>query len=420
MEGPAARVQTTFLLIVRRTMLLLCALTLANCSRAASSLPAVAPQTESAVTPDATFKQLYRFKGAPSGSGPTGILADKGAIYGTTTGGGSKTLGTFFVRSASGAVKVLYSFRGGNDGSEPDGTLIALDGTFYGTTQYGGPSGDGTVFAVTPAGKEHVVYSFKGGTDGAEPLLAGLVAVNGSLYGTTNAGGEPSCKHGDIVGCGIVFELSKGGKERVLHRFKNKPDGACPSGSLLVVGTKIYGTTNFGGKYGNGSVFSVTTAGRERVFYSFGGYPDGSMPFAGLTEVNGSLYGTTTLGGAYEGAGTVFELTGSGTEHVLHSFHGTPDGALPYAALTADGGTLYGTTELGGNGQKSCVGRGLVGCGTVFSITTGGDYNVLYRFTGGSDGSDPLASLVSETNGYYGTTLSGGTNNRGTIFEVMP
>jgi uncharacterized repeat protein (TIGR03803 family) len=401
-------------------MLLLCALTFANCSRAASTLPDVAPQSESGVTPDAAFKQLYRFKGKPSGSGPTGILGDNGAIYGTTTGGGSKTLGTFFVRSASGAVKTLYSFRGGNDGAEPDGTLIALDGTFYGTTQYGGPKGAGTVFAMAPSGKERVLYSFKGDTDGAEPLLAGLVAVNGKIYGTTNAGGDPSCKHGDIVGCGTVFELTTSGKERVLHRFKNKPDGACPSGSLLVVGTKIYGTTNFGGKYGNGTVFSVTASGREHVFYSFGGYPDGSMPFAGLTEVDGSLYGTTTLGGAYQGAGTVFELTSSGAEHVLHSFHGAPDGALPYATLTAAGGTLYGTTELGGSAQKSCVGRGIVGCGTVFSITTGGEYNVLYRFTGSRDGSDPLGALVSGTTGYYGTTLSGGTNNRGTIFEVMP
>lgn len=405
---------------MRRLTLLLCALTLVHCSRAASSLPVVAPQTESAVTPEAAFKQLYRFKGAPSGSGPTGILLDKGAIYGTTVSGGSKTLGTFFVRSAAGGVKILYGFKGGNDGAEPDGSLLALGGTFYGTTQYGGPQGAGTVFAVTPSGKEHVVYAFKGGSDGAGPLLAGLVVVNGKLYGTTNAGGDASCKHGDIVGCGIVFELTTSGRERILHRFKNKPDGACPSGSLLAVGTTIYGTTNFGGKYGNGSVFSVATSGNEHVFYSFRGYPDGSMPFGGLTEVNGSLYGTTTLGGAYQGAGTAFELTSSGKEHVLHSFEGTPDGALPYATLTAAGGTLYGTTELGGSAQKNCVGRGIVGCGTVFSVTTGGTYRVLYRFQGSGDGADPLSSLVSGTSGYYGTTLTGGISNRGTIYEVTP
>jgi uncharacterized repeat protein (TIGR03803 family) len=401
--------------------LLLCGLTLASCSRAATTLP-VAPQSAgSDSTPlRSGYKLLYRFTGAPSGSEPTGSTYLKGLLYGTTTGGGTKTLGTVFVRGVSRKVRVLYSFHGGDDGAEPAGTLLAFNGTLYGTTEYGGANGDGTVFAVSPAGKEHVIYSFKGGSDGATPLLTGLVALDGKLYGTTNAGGDESCHYQDIVGCGTVFAVSTSGRERVLYRFKGKPDGACPSGSLIAVGSTLYGTTDFGGTYNNGSAFTLTTSGDENKLYSFKGYPDGAAPFAGLTALNGTFYGTTTLGGAYDGAGTVFELSASGTERVLHSFKGAPDGALPYAALTVENGALYGTTEFGGSSFSACVGEGIVGCGTIFRVASSGDVSILYRFKGRRDGSHPLSSLAIGKGELLGTTLSGGTSDNGTIFEIAP
>ena len=56
--------------------------------------------------------------------------------------------------------------------------------------------------------------------------------------------------------------------------------------------------------------------------------------------------------------GTVFSLSKSGVEKVMHSFSGAPDGALPYAGLINVKGTLYGTTWAGGSGCGS------LGCGT--------------------------------------------------------
>jgi uncharacterized repeat protein (TIGR03803 family) len=386
-------------------------------------LPAASPAAAGGtIAPQAArYRQLYLFHGAPAGSGPTGILYLNGLLYGTTTGGGSKTLGTVFVRGLSGKVRTIHSFQGVKDGAQPDGALLELNGTFYGTTEYGGARGAGTVFAVTPNGKARVVYSFKGGSDGANPILAGLVALGGKLYGTTNAGGDTTCSYQYIVGCGIVFDLTTSGKERVLYRFDGKPDGACPSGSLIESGGVIYGTTNFGGAYNNGSVFRITTAGTKTTIYSFKGYPDGVTPFGGLTVLNGTFYGTTTLGGAFQGAGTVFALSPSGSERVLHSFRGSPDGALPYGGLTAVGNTLYGTTELGGSSGPACVGRGIIGCGTVFSVSTSGSLSVLYRLRGHQDGMGPLAGLVASQKGVlYGTTFAGGLKNNGTIFEVTP
>jgi len=52
---------------------------------------------------------------------------------------------------------------------------------------------------------------------------------------------------------------------------------------------------------------------------------------------------------------------------VLHNFSGGRDGSNPLAGLAIDGsGSLYGTTETGGDLQCTAV-QG--GCGVVFKIT---------------------------------------------------
>jgi uncharacterized repeat protein (TIGR03803 family) len=133
-------------------------------------------------------------------------------------------------------------------------------------------------------------------------------------------------------------------------------------------------------------------------------------------DAQGNLYGTTESGGAYNN-GTVFKLTPSGTETVLHSFAGSPnDGFFPEAPLIMDAqGNLYGTTFAGGN--PNCVD----GCGTIFEITSSGTEKVLYSFTGGADGAYSHSSLIFDAQGnLYGTTYAGGADNDGTVFKVTP
>ena len=126
-----------------------------------------------------------------------------------------------------------------------------------------------------------------------------------------------------------------------------------------------------------------------------GGY-DGIGPYGGLIYVHADdkFYGTTleggtgTCGSSGAGCGTVFSVTPSGKETVLHSFAGGQDGDFPTGSLLYSNGRLYGTTQIGGGGS-TCGNTGSVGCGTIFSVRTSGKEKVLYSFTGGSDGAFP-------------------------------
>ncbi len=308
----------------------------------------------------------------------------------------------------------LYSFSGQRkNGAGPYGGLIAVNGTLYGTTGYGGAKTYGTVFAITASGKERTIHSF-GGYDGVLPLAA-LINVNGTLYGTTNVGGDQgSCSSGF---CGTVFSVTTAGKETLLHSFAGG-NGAEPQADLLNVKGTLYSTTLAGGTRNAGTVFAITAAGKAEVLHDFGGAGDGVWPRAGLTAVDGTLYGTTASGGSAgcgSGCGTVFSITTAGKERALYDFAGGGDGAGPTARLVNVNGTLYGTTESGGNG-----GCGGGGCGTVFTITRSGKETVIYRFGGSHDGANPWAGLINVHGTLYGTTINGGTANLGTVFSITP
>jgi uncharacterized repeat protein (TIGR03803 family) len=318
---------------------------------------------------------------------------------------------------ASVTVDVLHFFRNGSgDGVKPSAGLLNLNGMLYGTTRLGGANRHpyGIVFSITTSGKETVLHSFGGVGDGGYPQ-AGLLNVNGTLYGTTYIGGG-------AYNFGTVFAITPSGAETVLHRFgRGSEGGAHPQAGLVNVKGMLYGTTVYGGAntcsgFGCGTVYAVTRSGTENVIHSFGGSGDGEFPEAGLVNVNGTLYGTTTTGGSYcrgsGGCGTVFSITPSGKETVLYSFSGK-DGAHPRAALLNVKGMLYGTTTTGG---KYCAAIG--GCGTVFSITTSGKEIVLHSFGGTGDGTNPRAGLLNVNGMLYGTTAGGGANGRGTIFSI--
>ncbi|HTF63399.1 MAG TPA: choice-of-anchor tandem repeat GloVer-containing protein [Edaphobacter sp.] len=97
--------------------------------------------------------------------------------------------------------------------------------------------------------------------------------------------------------------------------------------------------------------------------------------------------------------------TASGTYMSLYSFLG-PDGATPTAKLfQRSDGSLYGSTERGGDLTKCSF----AGCGTLFGISPAGVRTTLYVFSGGGDGAYPYGDLFqgSDAN-LYGTTVGEG------------
>jgi uncharacterized repeat protein (TIGR03803 family) len=264
------------------------------------------------------------------------------------------------------------------------------------------------------------VYSFGSSpNDGDDPDDGLVQGSGGDFYGTTSNGGR--------YGYGTVFRISPSGSETNLYSFAGSPDGAFPTAGL-VRGSDgdFYGTTVQGGTSTNcdggscGTVFRISPSGGESILHSFVSSPtDGGEPEAGLVQgSDGNLYGTTYDGGAYY-AGTVFRISPSGSLTTLYSFADSPDGALPEATLVQAGdGNFYGTTLYGGT----------YGYGTVFWISPSSTYSNLCSFAG-SNGINPNAALVQASDGnFYGTTESGGSTNinsfatagYGTVFKISP
>ena len=389
-----------------------------------------------------TFTVIHTFTGGADGASPVaGLTMDTaGNLYGTasTSANGNCTdggCGTVFKLKHSGSSWVLaplYGFAGGNDGAYPYGIVaIAGDGTLYGTTS-GGGNGYGTVFHLTPAPtapktalapwNETVLYRFTGGSDGAEPSGDLTFDQAGSIYGSAFENNNSY---------GAIYELTRSGggwTQAVLYSpSNNDPEGINPySGVIFDSSGNLYGTFVDGGAYNAGTVFQLSHSGSgwtQHTLYTFTGGSDGSRPYGGLImDSSGNLYGTTSTGGT-GGGGTVFELTpssGGWTFKTLYSFSGGFDGGS-WVKLAMDASeNLYGTTNADGAHGK----------GSVFKLTPSGagwTYASLYDFTGGSDGWAPLSSLVFDANGnLYGTTYAGGgylsqcTNGCGVVFKITP
>jgi uncharacterized repeat protein (TIGR03803 family) len=253
-------------------------------------------------------KTLHYFKNNSDGCtpAPAPLLQVKGVLYGTTHNGGAQSDGTVFKTTTAGSEKVLYVFKGSryNDAGSPAAGLTDVKGVLYGTTNGGGPKQEGTVYRVTFAGSEKVLHEFNG-SDGNSPVGT-LLLANGLLYGTTSSGGAKNL--------GTVFSVSTSGAVKVLHSFRGGADGATPPvGGLIAFNGAFYGVTSFGGTKNAGTIFKMTSAGKETVLYSFGtagsGF-DGVNPSGSLTIVGNKLFGTTTAGGSY-GKGTVYWIAPS-------------------------------------------------------------------------------------------------------------
>ncbi len=375
---------------------------------------------------------------------------------------------------------VLHNFSGGQDGALPyAGMVMDRAGNLYGSASAGGsnacPGGCGTVFKLSPHGSSWVftlLYSFQGGMDGQAPLAPLLIAPDGTLYGTTYAGGAGSCFTDFGHGCGTVFRLrppahfcsaiSCPWTETVVYRFSGGLDGSNPGEGPLVIDAagNLYGTASEGGQSGEGAVFKLSPANggwSESVIHSFTG-ADGNVPHGGVVfDAAGNLFGTAGSANGTGDGGTVYELSLSGQNWiitVLHTF--SPSEGDPEGGLAADAtGNFYGVTynfrgdpgwvyELSNSGQGyqyapiamlptngGLTGPALDAAGNLYGVEPQGDaykftnvngiwnFSLLYLFDHPHEGSPEGVPLVDGQNNVYGTTINGGTASVGVVWKIV-
>jgi uncharacterized repeat protein (TIGR03803 family) len=349
-----------------------------------------------------------------NGNEPDGqlFIDSNGDLLGATVHGGASGIGTTYeIAKIAGGYATTPTFLA----DIPTGlnTLLGVqnlsadaNGDLFGLEITGGTNSAGTIVEFPAGGgAATTLANFAGGAGGSGPGGKLLVDASGNLFGFTSSGGAHSA--------GTVFELKSGNSTpTILTSFTS---GVVPFGSSNLVedaAGDLFGTTT-------SSVFEVQKTGPSSYAapVSLGPIPGGAGGIGNLTiDANGDIFGTTVTGGA-NGDGSVFEITaGSGAAVTIASF--TPaDGGLtlnhPKTLIVDANGDLFGTTD------PSAQNSG----GVVYEIvkTTNG-YNstptIVVNFNGTGE-SGLGANLVADANGdFFGTTQTGGANNKGTVFEI--
>jgi len=252
--------------------------------------------------------------------------------------------------------------------------------------------------------------------------------------------------------------------ESTIYTFTGGDDGGGPFASLVQgIDGNFYGTASYDGSAASGTIFKLSPSGNFTLLYTFTGGDDGAYPQPALTQgPDGDFYGTTDSGGStYSGTifkitpsgtftllgpganlvsqlvlgqdgnfyataissgiyGTVLQITPAGSVNVIYRFTGQSDGSYPSAPLVqGSDGNFYGTTTAGAS-QGTCGGEEY-GCGTVFSVSPSGTFTTLYTFGTPAETGIPHGALVQGWDGnFYGTTFNGGTSGGGTAFKMAP
>jgi uncharacterized repeat protein (TIGR03803 family) len=368
-------------------------------------------------------------------------------------------------------VCVLCDF-GGTAGNplwpkEP-GRLVRSGDFLYTTTPSGGSGNNsGTLIRVAmKTGALEILHSFGLDARGANPLGGLVDAGDGSFRGTTYTGGTyPIAPDRMRVGTGTVFSYAPGQKQpQILHTFRNgdlsglvpelcppkRPCQHSPQQRLnAAAGYPVsapvkgsdgawYGVTSYSWNQAYGVLYKVTPYKSESGITTLcmnGAVPtepdltdaqlrarclftitNGNKPVSLTAGPSGDLYGVTAGGANGNLHGTLFAATLDGRVTELHRFDAAR-GATPLAVLLASDGLLYGTTLTGG-----VLRNGRPGSGVIWRMGRGRGYEVLYTFTGGADGAQPISGLVEKTDAdgvrqFYGVARYGG-EGRGVLYRI--
>ncbi len=323
----------------------------------------------------------------------------------TTTTSTSTTYNNYACPSPQPGFHDLHDF---SSSAGPSGLAIDTAGKLYGTFANGGSYGAGLLYDFAQrAGHWFVtsLYSFLGGSNGDNPISV-LVGPGGLLYGAAHSDNQ-SCGYG--FNCGLIYEATPGPNacatalcgwnEKTIYQFTGNSDAWGGIVTAFDSAGNLYGIGN-GGTYGAGAVFELSPSQggwTEKILYSFTGQSDGGDPNSLLVGHDGNLYGTADLGGNYNSdgcygwCGVVFQLapTGSGwTENVIHAFvGGYTDGGNPSGLIQDPLGFFYGLSVCSPDLGTECNdGTGSEEAGMIFTVSSGGDFNIIYTYSRQEEG----------------------------------
>src|ERR1700733_2483529 len=345
--------------------------------------------------PATTFKTLVDFttKQDP-GMVDVFVQARDGNLYTTSQSGGSGLEGTAFQLTPAGKIKILHNFDLPSGATPWGGLTLGTDGFLYGTTCRGGDFSDGVVFKMSTTGTYTVMHSFNtANNEGYCPKARPIQGTDGNFYGTTSLGPNPS--HGTF------YKITPSGTLTTLYLF-NLSDGQTPLALVLGTDGNFYGESDTGGVNDSGAIFKLTSSGAFTPLHSFDnnqGRPRGPI----IQASDGNLYGA----GLREP--DIYKTTTSGVLTPILTLNKQTTGIDTYAGvIQATDAKLYTVMTSGGT----------TGAGTILQLTTTGTPSVLHNFAI-TDGYAPESSMFQATSGVlYGSTPAGGTTAYGTIFSL--
>jgi uncharacterized repeat protein (TIGR03803 family) len=366
-----------------------------------------------------------------------------------------------FASTVMGASPQLYTLAsfGGRVGSDPNaGVQFGPDGALYATAASGGNiNGEGAIAKLLPGTSTlQSVAVFPGALGGEFPMGGVNFALNGNLYTLAESTGYSL----NYPQGGAIERLPAGSNTlQVAHLFPfASSDGIAPITTMTMDGNgNLYGTTSNGGTViGAGTFFKYSTTtgsysyipldancngAASQIQFDLAGnayfttYSGENTEVLAISPSNkysvvatasyglnyligdlmrgslaldpntGYLYGTTAPQDPYDDPSSVFQVQGN----VMTVYANLPSGGSLSGVIIDAAGNLFGTTVNGGTN----------GTGSVFEIPAGTQNLVTLASFGAHDGVAPDAPLTVDSEGnLYSTTSAGGTSDSGTIFEL--
>lgn len=379
-------------------------LTILSVALVLSSMTSLSAQS---AKPDGRFTVLHSFTGT-DGDAPTGPLmfGRDGMLYGATSNGGvtykdndASGFGAIFKLSTDGKqFQSIYSCALAGDDSicHPTGVLVMPDGSVLA----GSSNAASRILNIAPSiGKPRVLLSFPTLMQCISPLALG---PDGRVYGTTLYGGTNNS--------GIVFCVDASGKN--FQELFSVKSGDQPALSPVLFdhdGVGYFATTGNAGEGYSGSVYKIHTDHTVDPIDA----PDAAA--FGPEEIALGMYGTLYVSGTHT---PIFAMDPDGKKvRLLHTFQGK-DGYIPRALVVGKDHMLYGSTQYGGPEFVKWY-QHLAGYGTIFRIAPDGtQFETVHSFSG-KDGENPNPLVAGPDGSLYGSTVSGGANNHGTVFKFL-